>query len=224
VSFLSGLFGSPQEEPNGLPAEFFKAVRPAFGKLTEGQVDGLTRIVGACRKAGLSRPDTAYVLATVQHETANWMQPIREGARRYGTKYTDAQARRAVASIHGKGIIRVNYALPDGPYRQSYYGRGLVQITWLANYAKFAKRLGVDFVQFPDKTLEWAHALDILIIGMTEGMFTKYSLAEVPDVMKSPAFDNTDRLIINGDAKKNGPAISGLAGTYWHALEHVYGK
>lgn len=205
-----------------LSAEFFKAVRPAFGKLTGGQVDGLTRIVEAGRKAGLSRPDLAYVLATVQHETANWMQPIREGARRYGTQYTDAQARRAVAAIHGKGIIRVNYALPAGPYKQAYYGRGLVQITWHENYAKFGKYLSIPLEQNPDLALEWQHSLDILIQGMQHGMFTKYSLAEVPDVMKSPAFDNTDRLIINGDAKKNGPVVSSHAAVYWHALEHVY--
>lgn len=205
-----------------LPKQFFDGVRPAFGKLTAGQVDGLTRIVGAGRKAGLSRPDLAYVLATVQHETANWMQPIREGARRYGTKYTDAQAQRAVASIYGKGIIRVNYALPAGPYKQSYYGRGLVQITWYENYLKFAKLLGIPLDRNPDLALEWDVALKIAIVGMRDGLFTKYSLDEVPDVMKAPAFDRTDRLIINGDAKTNGDLVAGYAAVYWQALEHVY--
>lgn len=205
-----------------LPKSFFDGVRAEFKKLTAEQVSGLTYIVEACKLHGLSRPDTAYVLATIHHETAMWMQPIREGARRFGPAYTDAQARRAVAAIHGKGIIRVNYALPAGPYAQSYYGRGLVQITWHENYLKFSKRLGVDFVQFPDLALEWEHALDIAIIGMKEGLFTKYSLDEVPDIMKSPAFDRTDRLIINGDARKNGDEIARIAGMYWHALEAVY--
>lgn len=205
-----------------LPKSFFDGVRAEFKKLSAGQVDGLTRIVGACRKAGLSRPDTSYVLATIQHETALWMQPIREGARRYGPNYTDAQARRAVAAIHGKGIIRVNYALPAGPYGLSYYGRGLVQITWHENYVKFGKRLGIPLEKHPDLALDWETALNIAIIGMKEGLFTKYSLDEVPDIMKSPAFDRTDRLIINGDARKNGDEIARIAGMYWHALEAVY--
>lgn len=206
-----------------LPKSFFDGVRSEFKKLTPAQVDGLTRIVEACRLHKLSRPDTAYVLATIQHETAGWMEPIREGARRFGRNYTDAQARRAVAAIHGKGIIRVNYALPDGPYRQSYYGRGLVQITWLDNYRKFGKLLGIPLEENPDLALEWQHSLDIAILGMKQGLFTKYSLAEVPDDMSKPAFDNTDRLIINGDARKNGPEIARIAGVYWHALEAVYG-
>jgi hypothetical protein len=164
----------------------------------------------------LSRPDLAYVLATAHHETGRRMQPLREGFVK-----TDASARRAVANLLAKGIIRTNYALPDGPYGQSYYGRGLVQITWFANYVKFAKRLGIPLDREPDLALEWDHALAILFIGMQEGLFTKYSLAEVPDVMKSPAFDRTDRLIINGDAKKNGDMIAEQAGLYWTALEGV---
>ena len=206
-----------------LPKSFFDGVRSEFKKLTPAQVDGLTRIVEACKLHGLSRPDTAYVLATIQHETAGWMEPIREGARRFGTAYTDAQARRAVAAIHGKGIIRVNYALPDGPYKQSYYGRGLVQITWLDNYRKFGKYLGIPLEQNPDLALDWGTSLDIAVLGMKHGMFTKFSLAEVPDVMSKPEFDNTDRRIINGDAVKNGPEIARQAGVYWRALEHVYG-
>lgn len=206
-----------------LPASFFDAIRkPLFrGKLTAEQVDGLTRIVKAGLGFKVSRPDLAYVLATIQHETADWMQPIREGARRYGPAYSDAAARRAVAAIHGKGIIRVNYALPAGPYKQSYYGRGLVQITWHENYVKFGKRLDIPLEKHPDLALDWETSLNIAFIGMIEGMFTKYSLDEVPDVMKSPAFDRTDRLIINGDAKKNGDLVAGYAGHYWRALEGI---
>ena len=198
---------------------FFDAVRrPLFkGRLTEAQVDGLNRIVAYGIEHGFSRPDLAYVLATVHHETGKRMQPLREGFVK-----TDASARRAVQRIYDKGIIRVNYALPAGPYRQSYYGRGLVQITWHENYVKFAKLLGIDLERNPDRALEWAVALQILFIGMRDGLFTKYSLDEVPDDMTSPAFDRTDRLIINGDAKKNGDMIAEYAALYWTALEEEY--
>lgn len=204
--------------------QFFETVRgPLFGgRLRSGQVDGMTRIVEYGMKHGYSRPDLAYVLATVFHETAKWMQPIREGARRYGTNYSDASARRAVAAIHAKGIIRTNYALPAGPYKQSYYGRGLVQITWYANYKKFARVLKIPLDKNPDLALEWEVALPILFLGMRHGMFTKYSLDEVPDHMEEPAFDRTDRLIINGDAKKNGDMIAAQAAVFWKALEHDY--
>lgn len=201
-----------------VPASFFDAVRKSLfgGRLTAEQVDGLSRIVRAGMGYKLSRPDLAYVLATVHHETGRRMQPLREGFVK-----TDASARRAVANLFAKGIIRTNYALPDGPYKQSYYGRGLVQITWLTNYEKFAKRLGIDLVRNPDLALEWEHSLAILFIGMQEGMFTKYSLDEVPDDMKSPAFDRADRLIINGDAKKNGDMIADYAALYWTALKGI---
>lgn len=202
---------------------FFDTTRPLFGgRLSQGVVDGMSRIVARGLEMGMSRPDLAYVLATIFHETAQWMQPIREGARRYGRKYSDAAAKRAVASIHAKGIIRTNYALPAGPYKQSYYGRGLVQITWYANYKKFTDLLGIPLDKNPDLALDWDTALSIAFIGMRDGMFTKYSLDEVPDEMSEPAFDRTDRLIINGDARKNGDRVASHAAVFWKALETTY--
>lgn len=198
---------------------FFDAVRrPLFnGRLSAKQVDGLNRIVAYGLKNGYSRPDLAYVLATVHHEVGRRMQPIREGF-----ASTDAGARRAVANLKARGIIRTNYALPAGPYKQSYYGRGLVQITWLDNYKKFSPIVGHDLVKNPDLVLDWDIALDILFIGMRDGMFRKSSLDDVPDVMTSPEFEAEDRDIINGDVRKNGQAIANIAARYWRALEHEY--
>jgi len=178
---------------------FFSTVRPLFGgRLTQGQVDGMNRIVEYAKKWEYSRGDTAYVLATIKHETASWMQPIREGARRYGPTYTDAQAKRAVTAIFNKGIIRTNYALPAGPYRQSYYGRSLIQITWYDNYKKFSDLLGPNFMKFPDLVLEWPYALDIAFIGMRDGMFRKPKLGD----FKFPAEFKAARDIVNGDSAK----------------------
>lgn len=206
---------------------FFDTVRrPLFGgRLTQGQVEGMLRIIAYGIARGMSRPDLAYVLATIHWETARWMQPIREGARRYGPKYSDAAARRAVTAIYNKGIIRTNYSLPDGPYGQSYYGRGLVQITWYDNYLRLGKAIGIGtkLARNPDLALEWDTSLAITFVGMEKGLFTKYSLDEVPDRMTRPAFDRTDRLIINGDAKKYGDRIAANAGVFWKALETTYG-
>lgn len=93
---------------------FFERVRRAVfgGRLTARQVDGINQIL-AYRDAKwpkMSYAELAYVLATVVHETAFEMQPIRE---RGGQKY-----------------------LQSKPY-WPFYGRGLVQITWERNYKLF---------------------------------------------------------------------------------------
>lgn len=170
---------------------------------------------------GTSREDLAYILATVFHETAGWMQPIREGARRYGLAYTDAQARRAVASAVAKGIIARNYALPDSA-GHSFYGRGLLQITHRENYAKFGILCGTDLTANPDHALEWPIALLILFYGMEHGSFR--------DGHDLTAVDATDtfndwvraRGIINGDTKKYGVVIALHAQDFYNALGETY--
>ena len=179
--------------------QFYDAVRSIFGgRLSQHQVVGMKRIVEYGEEWGYDLDDLAYILATAKHETGGWMQPIREGAHRFGPDYTDASAKRAVASIHAKGIITANYALPSGPYGQSYYGRGLVQITWYDNYRKFAGILGVPLDQNPDLALEWDHALDIMFLGMRDGVFTGKKLSD----FTFPAEFKQARVIVNGDSHK----------------------
>jgi putative chitinase len=93
---------------------FFTEVRGSLfgGKLTTEQVDGMTRILDY-RESKWSRmpnEELAYLLATVKHETANEMQPIRErGSERY---------------------------LRSKPY-WPWIGGGLIQLTWKRNYDRF---------------------------------------------------------------------------------------
>lgn len=186
----------------GLSAGFFDTVRPLFGgTLKQHQVEGLTKIVEYGLEWRYPKEHIAYVLATAFHETAHWMQPIREGARRYGPEYTDRSAKRAVAQIHAKGIIRTNYALPAGPYRQSYYGRGLVQITWYDNYRKFGIILKNDLEKNPDRALEWPVSLDILYLGLRDGLFRK-GLGFKDYDLRNPADVFNARDAINGDKKR----------------------
>lgn len=185
-----------------MPADkhFFDTVRPLFGgRLNQYQVDGMNKIVEYAEKWGYSKLHTSYILSTAYHESAFWMQPIREGARRFGPDYTDAQAKRAVASIHAKGIIRTNYALPAGPHRQSYYGRGLVQITRYDNYLKFERLLKKPLTADPDIVLDWDVALDILFLGMRDGMFRK---GRSLSMIKSTADYKAARDIVNGDGHR----------------------
>lgn len=191
---------------------FFDSIRGLFGKLTPAQVAGMEKIIEYANRTGVSRLHLAYILATVYHETGKWMEPIREGALRYGPSYTDAQSKRAVASIYGKGIIRTNYALPAGPHRQSYYGRGLVQITWYENYLKFEKLLGKPITKNPDMALDWDVALPMLFTGMLDGMYTGIKLKDAKAVSAST------RAIVNGDVSKNGGTILDYHNQFYAAL------
>ncbi len=171
---------------------------------------GIDRIIKYAGAATLTKEQLAYVLATIYHETAAWMQPIREGASRYGPAYTDAMARSAVNAIYAKGIITTNYATPDKRTGKSYYGRGLVQITWYDNYALFG------IADDPDKALDWPIALDITFRGMSKGMFRKgYSIA----MIRSTADWYAARDIINGDKRKNGTKIANYAAAFYAALK-----
>lgn len=196
---------------------------PAFKGLIkepfkQGALDGINRIVAYGNSQSINKEQMAYVLATVWHETAAWMQPIREGAVRYGPSYTDAAAQKAVAAIYAKGIITRNYAKLDPVTGKSYYGRGLCQITHKDNYAKFSPICGMDLVKYPDKALEWPVALPILFTGMKKGMFRAgESLATIDGVnTKDDWYEARD--IINGDKRKNGAAIATIAGVFYAAL------
>jgi len=92
-------------------AAFYAAVRSAFGPLKQGQVDGFNNILNEWeRRGGGDDRHLAYMLATVWHETAATMQPVRE----YG----------------GEAYLRSKRYYP-------WVGEGLVQVTWEENHRKF---------------------------------------------------------------------------------------
>ncbi len=200
-----------------LTADFFDGVRPIFGgKLTAGQVDGLIRIVDYAYKWEYDAVELAFVLGQIKHETADWMLPIREGARRFGANYSNEQSIRAVTQIYNKGIIRTNYALPAGPYKQSYYGRGLIQITWYDNYKKFAALLNKpELISQPDTALDWETSLDIAFIGCRDGIFTGVGMSDY----NLPEDFAKARAIVNGDVKKNGELIAKYCRAFYAALQ-----
>ena len=175
---------------------FYDHIRkPLFGgSLSEDQVSGIAAILDAC-PAILPTDPLAYCLATAHHETDRTMQPIRE----YG---------------RGKGKA---YGKLTGAYKQAYYGRGLVQLTWEANYAKATKELraiGVmkpteDLVRTPDLAMRSDLASAILFRGMISGWFTTRKLSGYFGHGKSDP--KGARAIINGTDK-----ASLIAGYYAH--------
>lgn len=139
---------------------FFKGVSSLFSKLSTKQKEGMEALLKATSNLPLSQ--RAYLLATAYHETATTMQPIHEyGGVKYFDKYDTGKLAKALGNTPEKD--------GDG---YLYRGRGYVQLTGRANYAKATKRLGVDFINSPDLSLVPKHAADILVQGCSEGWFT----------------------------------------------------
>lgn len=145
---------------------------------------GDTRLlIETCKKHGLLRNACAYVLATAYHETAHTMKPVRE----YG----------------GETYLKKKPYYP-------YVGMGYVQLTWLANYQKASKKLGVDFVKNPRLLLKAEYAAPILVIGSRDGWFTGKKLSDYITLSRS---DFTGaRKIINGTDRAK--AIADIAVGY----------
>ena len=166
---------------------FFDHARQSLfgGTLSLDQVAGMIAILDEWDRRKL--PDIrflAYMLATTFHETARTMQPIRE------------------------------YGLGRGHSYAPYYGRGFVQLTWKANYAKASKLVGADLVANPDRALELPIATDVLFDGMLVGWFTGKKLS---DFINAKVCDYIGaRKIINGTDKAS--TIAGYARSFETAL------
>jgi hypothetical protein len=176
-------------------AAFYAAVRAAgvLGKsLSQSQVDGMEYMLTAAEHRGTPPKFFAYMLATACHETARTMRPIEE----YG---------------HGKGR---RYGVPAGPYGHVYFGRGLVQLTWLANYRRAGEAIGVDLMKFPEKALEAGNATLILFEGMEQGWFTGKKLADY--IGPSGADYRNARRVVNGTDRAE--AIAAQASAFEAAL------
>jgi predicted chitinase len=142
-----------------------------------------------CDQHGLTLPtQKAYVLATVEHETAGTFRPVEE---------------------YGKGKGR-SYGKPHPQTGQTYYGRGFVQLTWLRNYEKYSRIIGVDLVNHPEKACEPNIALFILVHGMKHGNFTGASLPRYVN-QRQTDFYNARRVVNGLDRAKH---IANLARKY----------
>ena len=179
---------------------FFDSIRPMFGgQLTASQVSGLETLVAATE--GLPVTHRAYLLATSYHETAHTMQPITEyGGRKYFDKYDTGKLAKALG----------NTPEADGDGFK-YRGRGYVQITGRANYAKAGKALGVDLIGNPEMALQPTIAALILVRGCSDGWFTGKKLYDY-----LPGDYVGARRVVNGIDKAK--EIAGYAARFEAAL------
>jgi hypothetical protein len=119
----------------------------------------------------LTYDQLAYIVATAWWETGGRYDPVKE--------------------------IKPSDPAKRGRYWDTpYYGRGYVQLTWRDNYAKIGQRFGVDLLTEPDLALMPNLALEILVYGMMEGLFTgkrlwTYVTGTTPDFIRA-------RRVVNG--------------------------
>jgi hypothetical protein len=141
-------------------------------------------IIRECKRHGLTlNSQIAYVLATVEHETANTFKPVREAF------WLSEDWRRRNLRYY------------------PYYGRGYVQLTWDYNYQAYSDILGVNLVSNPDKVMEPNIALFILVHGMTKGRFTGKKLGTFVNGSKTDFYNA--RSVVNDHDKAE--HIAGLA-------------
>ena len=154
-------------------AKFFTAFRTQFDDLNKSQVQGYDAIFDYWDKSNLTDNRwLAYALATAFHETGEYLQPVREGF-----CSSDQGSINAVTDLFDRGIIGENYALREAN-GQSYFGRGLVQITFGDNYKRLGQAIGIgdDLYDNPSLALNMDIAVKILFTGMVDGLYTGHSL------------------------------------------------
>lgn len=196
LKLLNGEVGGNGRHALTNPAALFLALRNAFGPLSQGQVEGAEALLKAMERWPVSW--AAYGLATAWHETAHTLQPIREvGGPAYFKRMYDKDGERPQVAA------RLGNTQPGDGVK--YAGRGYVQITGRANYAKYG------IADDPDRALKPDCAGHILVDGMEHGRFTGKKLADY-----LPGDYVNARRIINGTDRAD--EIARLAKTFEAAL------
>lgn len=207
-NWIKGILGIKDDR------KFFESIRLSLfgGSLTQEQVDGLTLILKHVTTLPIEHQ--AYILATAFHETGKRMQPIREA---FGQ--TDQESVVRLENAYRRGRLNVS-----NPYWRrnaegnSYFGRGYVQLTWEENYQEAGEKLGYDLVNKPELALKPEIAVQILVRGMTEGWFSRYSLSDFDGKMPDGSYDFLDaRKIVNGVDRQRD--IANYAYRFMYALK-----
>jgi putative chitinase len=179
-------------------AAFFDVIRGSLfgGSLNQGQVDGHNIIGNVCSVAGLDPvlEQSAYVLATVYHETAQTMQPIEE----YGGWNT------TYAPWFGRGYVQLTWEENYKKQQDKLYAVEQVHIY------KIPYQVHDDW----NLALEPSTSALITVGGMRDGDFTGKKLG---DYITRGSVDYVNaRRIVNGTDRAE--QIAGYAEEYERAL------
>lgn len=200
---------------------FFDQCRQTLftGKLSQRQVDGLSFILNVWEQDHADKDDRwlAYALGTAFHETQFTMQPIREfGGSAYFFRMYDpgslvprrAAIARAMGAQPGDGVV--------------FYGRGYVQLTWRANYAKMGEVFGVDLTSSAaaaDQVLQAELAAKIMFEGMEAGRFTNKKFSDYFNAT-TENWKNARRIINGNDCDE---VIAVYAKKFYAAIGYTTG-
>ena len=105
----------------------------------------------------------AYLMATAEWETARTFLPVREGYWKFGGK---PQEDTTTSAFQRREAWR-----QDTMRYYPYYGRGLVQLTWLRNYEYYAELFLIDVETMRERALNPGYALFVMMHGMSMGVF-----------------------------------------------------
>jgi hypothetical protein len=184
--------------------KFLEMYAEEFGGISLNVIDGLGLFLNFMRtdKNLTDVRHAAYMMASVFKETAYTWQPIDEKGKGAGFKY---------------GLVRTGKC-GGKDYKNIYYGRGYIQITWEDNYqlADTELNLGCSLVANPERAKEPEIAYKIVSFGMKDGWFdpskTNYKLS---DFINGNTCDYLNaRKIVNINDKKTYAEIEGYAKTF----------
>lgn len=133
-----------------------------------------TNLIAEAANVGLTLPtQLAYIMATIEWETAGTFEPVREAF--------------WLSEEWRKENLKPYYP---------YYGRGYVQLTWDFNYQKYASITGFPLDTNLDLAMEPNVALKIIVHGFKHGTFTTRALEEFVNSSDTDYFNA--RRCING--------------------------
>lgn len=215
-------------------AEFYKFIRNNLTpKLSQRQVSGIEAVIDYGSEQNLSIFHLAAVLAEAWHETGSTMEPISENLNYSAKRITQVWPSRFPTIKDATPYANNPQKLANKVYGGRngntghddgwrYRGRGLAQITFKDNYAKFGLQ------DNPEKALELPTAVTILITGMKFGKFTGKKLSDYDyEVTRGvPGYKYySSRAIINSDLDVNGNKIDQYGKVFEQALRNAgYGK
>lgn len=154
-------------------------------------------VLNQCLADGVTdRGQIAYVFATAEHEShfGRFMMEIADGS-----------------AYEGRCSDLGNCNPGDGI---RFKGRGFVQITGRKNYTIWDQKLGIDLLSRPEKASVPQTAVIILVRGMRDGTFTKFSLSDFI-VGNRREFFNARRII---NASDRADHIAAIAEAYFKAI------
>ncbi|MBD9544236.1 hypothetical protein IB276_32855 [Ensifer sp. ENS04] len=204
-------------------AAFFAALRKdnsgVFSRrLSKAQVQGIEALLdSADRHAVYDMDHVAHILAEVYHETGTYMLGIKETVM---PSHTDKRPSDATVKARLEKAWKAgNLPWVTTPYwRDGGFGRGPIQLTHWSNYEKVGAALGLNLRQDPDLALDPKVGADIVVVGLSKGLFTgkKLSDYEFPRDLKAISKWHPRRMVNGVDGTDD--EIARYHGSFYQAL------